>query len=100
MRVTEVLVVLRRPLDAVPTMRQFVGPPCGSLSLDLDRRTLRGGPGVEASDRTCQRPPSGVHGLVGSLTVKEESGRELQQDLGLGVATHGPENCRQGRRHG
>ena len=53
-------------------------------------------------DGPVQRPASGVHRRGGRLAVVEQPGRELQQDLRLGVAAHRAEHGAQravGGRH-
>ena len=67
----------------------------------FDRQTagpLGRGPGVEPALRTVQRPPAGVHRGRRALTVVEQPGGQLQEDLRLGVAAHRAEHRQRARR--
>ena len=94
-----------RAATSCPRDRETGHPVVGSVSLDDDGGPLGAGPCVEpgawgrcSAQRPCVDRPS-----AGDLAVVEQPGRELQEDLRLGVAAHRAEHrseaSRRRRRH-
>ena len=92
MGVAEVTGVGRLRDDSVAATGELCSPVVRRMTFDVEIRTLRRCPGIESGIRAVEHPPSGADRHCRALAVMKQAGRNLEQNLRLGVAAHRAEH--------
>ena len=85
------IVRVRNP-GKVTSGHESAGPTLWGVALYQDLHSAGGVPSVERIHPASEYPPAATHHMAWRGSIVKQSDQHLKDDLGLGVAPHGPQH--------